>query len=100
VTGDHAGMSRAVLRLVREEPDRVPRLQAFRAAHPDVIIGDFGFGVWQARIPEPCGEHVISRYILRELLDKLDELTGSTAASRTRPGLKEPLYPLATNGAP
>ncbi len=76
MTGDHAGMSRAVLRLVREEPDQVPRLQAFRAAHPDVIIGDFGFGVWQARIPEPCGEHVISRYILRELLDKLDELTG------------------------
>jgi hypothetical protein len=41
-----------------------------------VIIGDFGFGVWQARIPEPNGERVISRYTLRELLDKLDELTG------------------------
>ena len=76
MTGSHVGMSRAALRLVREEPDQVLRLQAFRAAHPEVIIGDFGFGVWQARIPEPNGERVISRYTLRELLDKLDELTG------------------------
>ena len=40
-----------------------------------MIIGDGGFGVWQACIPEPNGEHIISRYTLRELLDKLDELT-------------------------
>jgi hypothetical protein len=80
VTGGHAGMSRAALRLVREEPDQVLRLQAFRAAHPEVIIGDFGFGVWQARITEPDGEHVISRYTLRELLDRLDELTGGAPA--------------------
>ena len=72
---DHGGVSRGALRLVREEPGQVLRLQAFRAAHPEVIIGDFGFGVWQARIPIPQGEHVISRYTLRELLDKLDELT-------------------------
>lgn len=52
------------------------RLQAFRAAHPEVIIGDGGFGVWQARIPEPDGEWIISRYMLRELLDKLDGLIG------------------------
>ena len=69
-------MSWPALRLVREEPDQVLRLQAFRTVHPEVIIGDFGFGVWQARIPEPDGEHVISRYTLRELLDKLAELTG------------------------
>lgn len=43
-------------------------------AHPEVIIGDGGSGVPQARIPEPDGEHVISRYTLRELLDKLGEL--------------------------
>jgi transcriptional regulator with XRE-family HTH domain len=36
---------------------------------------DGGFGTWQARIPEPDGETVITRYTLRELLDKLDELT-------------------------
>jgi len=69
-------MSWRALRLAREEPDQVLRLQAFRAAHPLVIIGDAGFGVWQARVPEPDGEHVIRRYTLRELLDKLDELTG------------------------
>ncbi len=68
-------MSRPVLRLVREEPDQLLRLRAFRTAHPEVIIGDGEFGVWQARIPEPNGEHVISRYTLRELLDKLGELT-------------------------
>ena len=61
--------------------DQVLRLQAFRAVHPEVIIGDFGFGVWQARIPEPDGERIISRYALRELLDKLDKLTGEETAS-------------------
>ncbi len=40
-----------------------------------MIIGDGGFGVWQACIPEPDGERIISRYTLHELLDKLDELT-------------------------
>jgi hypothetical protein len=56
------------------EPDQVLRLTRFRREHPDVIIGDGGFGTWQARIPESHGETVITRYILRELLDKLDEL--------------------------
>jgi hypothetical protein len=42
--------------------------------HPDVIIGDGGFGSWRARIPELDGETVITRYTLRELLE-LDELT-------------------------
>jgi phage head maturation protease len=37
----------------------------------------FGFGTVQARIPEPDGETVITRYSLRELLDKLDELTSA-----------------------
>ena len=74
MTGDYAGTSWRALRLAREEPGQVLRLHAFRAAHPEVIIGDGGFGVWQARIPEPDGERVISRHALRELLDKLDEL--------------------------
>jgi hypothetical protein len=67
VTWGHSGMSRTALRLVCEEPGQVLQLQAFRVAHPDVIIGDGGFGVWQARIPEPDGERIISRYTLREL---------------------------------
>ena len=35
-----------------------------------------GRGWWQAVIPEPNGEQVITRYTLGHLLDKLDELTG------------------------
>ena len=65
---------RGALRLVEQEPDQVPRLLAFREAHPEVIIGDGGFGTWQARIPEPDGETVTTRYSLRELLDRLDKL--------------------------
>jgi len=68
-------VSRPALRLAAEEPDQVPRLLAFRAAHPGVIIGAGQFGTWQALIPEPHGETFISRYRLRELLDRLDALT-------------------------
>jgi hypothetical protein len=62
------------LRPVPDELDQEIRLARFRAAHPDVIVGDGGFGTLQARIPEPNGETVITRYILKELLDKLGEL--------------------------
>ena len=75
-------MSGFDVRLVRHglpgglgEPDQLLRLARFRAAHPEVIIGDGGFGTVQARIPEPDGETVITRYTLSELLDRLDELT-------------------------
>jgi hypothetical protein len=81
-------MSGFDVRLVRHglpgalgEPDQLLRLARFRAAHPEVIIGDGGFGVWQARIPEPDGERIISRYTLRELLVKLDKLTGEETTS-------------------
>ena len=57
------------------EPDQLLRLARFRAAHPEVIIGDGGFDTVQALLPEPHGETVITRYTLRELLDRLDELT-------------------------
>ena len=58
------------------EPDQVLRLAAFRAAHPEVVIKmlEDHRGPWQARIPEPDGELVITRYILARLLDKLEEL--------------------------
>jgi hypothetical protein len=46
-----------------------------------VVVGA-GEGWWQARIPEPNGEIVTTRYTLRALLDRLDELlrenTGGT----------------------
>lgn len=70
------------MRPTLDEFGQVLRLQAFRAAHPEVIIGDGGFGTVQARIPQPAGEIVITRYQLTELLDKLDELTGER---RVRP---------------
>jgi len=79
VSGYRAGRVRPALRMVADEPDQVPRLLRFREQHPDVIIGAGEFGTWQARIPEENGESVITRYILRELLDKLDELTGASA---------------------
>jgi hypothetical protein len=65
---------RATLRAVDGEPDQVPRLLRVRERHPDVIIGRGGFGTWQALIPEPNGQIVITRYDLGDLLDKLEEL--------------------------
>ena len=50
------------------------RLGQIRAEHPDVLVGGGGFGTWQAIIPEENGETVITRYTLRELLDKLREI--------------------------
>ncbi len=71
------------LHLVPDEPDQVLRLARFRAAHPEVIVGDGGFGTWQARIPEPSGETVITRHTLRELLDKLAELSAERRSEPT-----------------
>ena len=75
-------MSLPALRLIREEPGQVLRLARFREQHPDVIIGTGEFGTWEARIPEPTGETVTTRHTLRELLDRLDELTGNTKDGR------------------
>ena len=77
---------RSGLRLVPDELDQVARLARFKAAHPDVVIGDGGFGTMQARIPEPAGETVITRYALRELLDKLDEVTAGQQDQSGAPG--------------
>jgi hypothetical protein len=70
-------MERLTLRLPPEEPDQGRRLAAFRAAYPHVIIGPFGFGTWQARIPEDNGVTIATRYTLHELLNKLHGLLGS-----------------------
>ena len=51
-------VSRPALRLAAEEPDQVPRLLAFRAAHPGMITGPGEFGTWQALIPEENGAKV------------------------------------------
>jgi hypothetical protein len=82
------------MHLLAAEPGEIFRLAVFRAAHPEVIIGDGGFGMWQAQIPEENGETVTTRYTLRELLDRLDTLTAgrdgqsetsADKAGRTRP---------------
>jgi hypothetical protein len=83
VSGFDAGLVRRGLPGALGEPDQLFRLSRFRAAHPEVIIGDGGFRTAQARIPEPDGETVITRYTLRELLDRLDELT---AVQNYQPG--------------
>ena len=62
------------LRLAAFDEDQKPLLDAFRAAHPDVLIGGGEFGTYQAIIPEENGETIVVRYTLRELLDKLDSL--------------------------
>lgn len=75
MSGGPGGWTRPRLRLVPDEPDQLMRLARFRARHPDVIIGTGEFGTWQARIPQPAGETVTTRYTLRELLDRLEQLT-------------------------
>jgi hypothetical protein len=65
---------RSGLRLATDELGQLIRLARFRQAHPEVIVGDGGFGTVQAWIPVSDGGTVITRYVLRELLDKLDEL--------------------------
>jgi hypothetical protein len=69
----------AVGRPVPDEVDQVGRLFRFRHDRPDVIIEADHRGVWHGRIPEPetGGETVTARYTLRELLDRLDELTSN-----------------------
>ncbi|HEX6527656.1 MAG TPA: hypothetical protein VF070_47715 [Streptosporangiaceae bacterium] len=53
-------------------PDQVSRRERFKAAHPQVRITFVG-PAWQAVIPLPDGEDVITRYELRDLLDVLEE---------------------------
>ena len=66
------------LGLAPDEPDQVLRLGRFREEHPDVIIGDGGFGTWQARIPEPNGETVITRYTLPRVARQTRRADGRT----------------------
>jgi DNA-binding transcriptional LysR family regulator len=64
------------LRAVQDEPaepDQVPRLLAFRAAHPEVTVELDGF--WNAKIAAN-GETIVRRYELRDVLDELARLLG------------------------
>ena len=56
-----------------EYVDQVPRRQAYEAAHPDVEIIYRG-PYWKAVITEQTGQTVITRYELKDVLDKLEAL--------------------------
>jgi hypothetical protein len=67
---------------VRGEPDytaHVPRLLAYKQAHPHVEVLYFG-AYWQAIIPEDGGTTVCVRYTLHELMDKLESLAAAGPA--------------------
>jgi hypothetical protein len=53
--------------------DQVPRREAFEAAHPDVEITYHG-PYWKAVITEETGQTVITRYELKNVLDKPEAL--------------------------
>jgi hypothetical protein len=106
LTSLHACLTRPALRAIPNEPDQLPRLQEFQAAHPDVIIGTGEFSTWQARIHADNGETVTTRCTLKDLLDKLDSLLdaagrpGKQARKPTprRAALSTPLPRLARGG--
>jgi hypothetical protein len=62
--------------MVRGEPDytdQVPRRLEYEAGHPNVEIIYLG-RYWQAIVREDDGQTIITRYHLRQLLDKLETL--------------------------
>ena len=72
--------------------NQVPRLQAFRAEHPDIEIAslaDSGAGMWPAY---QGGKILVVKFGLCQLLDRLDELLASdwavtTSEARSRSGM-------------
>lgn len=75
--------------LAPDDTDQGMRLARFRAVHPEVVIGDLGYGgIWQARIPEENGETVITRRQLSDLLDRLSVIYPDlpSRATPTPPG--------------
>jgi len=64
------------------DQDQVPRLTAFRELHPATVIGMLGYGgPWQAVLRQGNGSMTVTRYELRDLLDKLDELLTTDGGS-------------------
>jgi hypothetical protein len=69
-----APKTRLGLSLVSQEADQVVRLHDFRQRYPAVTIAMISPRAWQALIPEPHGETVLTRRELRDLLDELELL--------------------------
>ncbi len=62
------GPALPALRIVRDEQDQVPRLEQFRADHPEVVI------LLRGATPRAwIGRRKIERYTLRALLDELEQ---------------------------
>jgi len=75
-----------------ELPGQLWRLSQFRARNPGVVIRrDTHLDFWQAWIPVSNGGTVITRYLLQELLDKLEELLGPER-SHSSGDLRAPNY--------
>jgi len=56
--------------------EQVPRLERFRAEHPEWQVGyDHDHHFWQA-LRQDDGETVAVRHLLGDLLDRLDVLAG------------------------
>jgi hypothetical protein len=77
-TGGREGLimmngTRPALRTIPDEPGQAARLRRFRDEHPGISVRP-GTGYWQACIPEANGETVLTRYLLRDLLDKVDDV--------------------------
>ncbi len=69
--------NRAALPLVPDKQDQVPRLERFRAAHPEVII------LLRGTLPRAwVGGRKIERPTLRGLLDELEEIFPPDAQAR------------------
>jgi hypothetical protein len=69
--------NRAALSLVPDEEDQVPRLEQFRAAHPEVVI------LLRGALPRAwVGSRKIERHTLRGLLDELEEIFPPDAQAR------------------
>ncbi len=67
--------NRAALWLVPDEPDQVPRLERFRAEHPEVII------LLRGAVPKAwVGGRKIARPTLHDLLDELELIFPPDAA--------------------
>ena len=83
--------NRAAMSLVPDEEDQVPRLERFRAAHPEIIILLLG-----ARPKAWVDGQKIEHPRLRGLLDELEEIlpaerpTSSSCGSPQESALREP----------
>ncbi len=83
--------NRAALSLVPDEEDKVPRLERFRAAHPEIVI--LLLGAWpKAWLNRQKIEHPT----LRGLLDELEKIlpaerpASSSCGSPQKSALREP----------